>query len=68
MADAGMTPSQILRAATSDAAKAMRLDGVGKLTKGAWADFVVLDKNPLADIRNTRSIASVWIAGKQINR
>jgi imidazolonepropionase-like amidohydrolase len=68
MADAGMTPAQILRAATSDAAKAMRLDGVGTLTKGAWADFVVLDKNPLADIRNTRSIASVWIAGKQINR
>ena len=68
MADAGMTPAQILRAGTSDAARAMKLDSVGKLTKGAWADFVVLDKNPLADIKNTRSIASVWVAGNRVKR
>jgi imidazolonepropionase-like amidohydrolase len=68
MAEAGMTPAQILRSATGDAAKAMKLDTVGKLTKGAWADFVVFDKNPLADIRNTRSIASVWVAGNQVKR
>jgi imidazolonepropionase-like amidohydrolase len=68
MAEAGMTPAQILRASTSDAAKAMRLENVGTLTKGAWADFVVLDKNPLTDIKNTRSIESVWIAGNQVKR
>ena len=71
MAEAGMTPAQILRAATSGAAKAMKLDDVGKLdnlTRGAWADFVVLDKNPLLDIKNTRSIASVWVAGNQVKR
>ena len=46
----------------------MRLDNVGTFTKRAWADFVVLDKNPLADITNTRSIASDWVAGSQVKR
>jgi imidazolonepropionase-like amidohydrolase len=66
MGAAGMTPAQILRSATGDAARALKLDGVGALTKGAWADFVALDKDPLADIRNTRSISSVWIAGNRV--
>jgi imidazolonepropionase-like amidohydrolase len=68
MAESGLTPAQVLRSATRDAARAMKLNDVGTLTKGAWADFVVLDRDPLADIRNTRSIASVWIAGNQIKR
>ena len=46
----------------------MRLDNVGTFTKGAWADFVVLDKNPLADVTNIRSIASDWVAGNQVKR
>ncbi|MGE0130548.1 MAG: amidohydrolase family protein [Blastocatellales bacterium] len=66
MAEAGLTPSQILRSATSDAARAMQVEGVGAITKGAWADFVVLDRDPMKDIRNTRSIASVWVAGNQV--
>jgi imidazolonepropionase-like amidohydrolase len=66
MAEAGLTPAQILRASTGDAARAMKVDGIGVITKGAWADFVVLDRDPLKDIRNTRSIASVWIAGNQL--
>src|SRR5262249_6227631 len=66
MAEAGLTPAQILRAATSDAARAMKLDRVGALTKGAWADFVGLERDPLKDIRSTRNIASVWIAGNQV--
>ena len=66
MADAGLTPAQVLRSATVDAARALRLDDIGALTPGAWADFVVLDRNPLADVRNTRSIDSVWIAGNRV--
>jgi len=66
MAAAGMTPAQVLRSATSDAARALRISDVGAITPGAWADFVVLDRNPLEDIRNTRAIASVWIAGNQV--
>ena len=68
MAEAGMTPAQILRAASSDAARAMKVEGIGALVKGAWADFVVLDRDPILDIRNTRSIVSVWIAGNQVKR
>ncbi len=66
MAEAGLTPAQILRAATGDAARALRLDGLGALSKGAWADFVVLERDPLQDIHNTRSITSVLIAGNQV--
>ncbi len=68
MAEAGLTPAQILRSATADAAKAMKVAGVGAIAKGAWADFVALDRDPMADIRNTKSVASVWIAGNQVKR
>jgi imidazolonepropionase-like amidohydrolase len=68
MAESGLTPAQVLRAATSDAARALRVEGIGRLTPGAWADFVVLNLDPLKDISNTRSIASVWIAGNQVRR
>ncbi len=66
MDEAGLTPAQILRSATSDAARALQVEGIGSITRGAWADFVVLDRDPLKDIRNTRSVASVWIAGNQV--
>jgi imidazolonepropionase-like amidohydrolase len=66
MAEAGLTPAEILRAATVNAARALGVEVVGRLTPGSWADFVVLDRDPLEDIRHTRSIASVWIAGNQV--
>lgn len=68
MAESGLTPAQILRAATGDAARALNIDDIGVLRKGAWADFVVLDRDPLADILHTRGIASVWIAGNRVHR
>jgi imidazolonepropionase-like amidohydrolase len=66
MVDAGLTPAQVLRAATVDAARAMRIEGVGKVAAGAWADLLVLNQDPLRDILNTRQIASVWIAGDMV--
>lgn len=42
------------------------MQGVGTLTPGNWADFLVLDRNPLTDIRNTKSIAKVYIAGNPV--
>jgi imidazolonepropionase-like amidohydrolase len=66
MSESGLTPRQILRAATGDAARAMKIEDIGNLVKGAWADLVVLDKDPLTDIRNTRSIDSIWIAGNRV--
>jgi len=67
MVKAGLTTRQALLSGTGAAARAMRLAGkVGTLERGAWADFLVLRKDPLADIRNTRTIDSVWVAGNPI--
>ncbi len=66
MADAGLSPMQILVSATGDAARCLGLDDVGTLERGKWADFIVLTEDPLADILNSRSIESVWIAGNRV--
>ncbi|MEX2582410.1 MAG: amidohydrolase family protein [Gemmatimonadota bacterium] len=67
MADAGLTPMQILVAATGDAARCVGLDQeLGTIEPGKRADFVVLESNPLDDILNTRSIESVWINGNRV--
>jgi imidazolonepropionase-like amidohydrolase len=67
MAKAGLTPAQVLRSATRDAAACMKAaGGAGTIRPGAWADFVVLGRNPLEDIRNTRTIESVWIAANRV--
>lgn len=69
MAKAGLTPRQILMAATRDAARCWRVDkDLGTLEAGRWADFVVLDADPLADITNTRKISDVYIAGNRVAR
>ena len=69
MAKAGLTPMQILKSATSDAAKCMNAPGkIGTLEKGAWADLIVLDENPTTGIGSMRAIHSVWIAGNRIQR
>ena len=64
----GMTPMQALVAATSVAAKHLGLDRSGQLKKDFRADFIVLDQNPLIDIRNTRNIRNVFLAGQEIDR
>jgi imidazolonepropionase-like amidohydrolase len=67
MVEAGMTPMQTLVASTGNAAKVMGIDKeVGTLQPGKRADFIVLAANPLADIKNTRAIESVWIDGTRV--
>ena len=66
MVEAGLTPMQTLVAATGDGARVMHLDELGTLEPGKWADFLVLNANPLADIKNTRQIDSVWVAGRRL--
>jgi imidazolonepropionase-like amidohydrolase len=69
MARAGLSPKQVLASATRDAARCMRVDrDLGTLEPGKWADFVVLDADPLANISNVRRISSVWIAGNKVAR
>ena len=65
MVQSGLTPMQALVASTGAAAACHgRAGQIGAIQKGAAADLVVLDANPLEDIRNTRLIRSVWIAGR----
>jgi imidazolonepropionase-like amidohydrolase len=66
MVEAGLTPMQTLVSATRDAARCLNLPEVGTLETGKWADLIVLEGNPLEDIKNTRSIESVWISGNRI--
>jgi len=66
MAEAGMTPDRILVAATGDAARCIGRDDIGTLEPGKWADLLVLEADPLADVRNLRLIESVWIAGNRV--
>ena len=68
MADAGLTPEQILRSATADAANCIGLPKVGILEPGRYADFVVYGKSLMNDVRNSRTIDSVWIGGDKIER
>jgi imidazolonepropionase-like amidohydrolase len=65
----GMTPSAAIVAATSDAAKFLNMeDRLGTLAPGKGAHFIVLDANPLDDIRNTRRISDVYLRGKKLDR
>jgi len=68
MVKAGLTPRQALAAATRDAARCMKLDALGTLERGKWADFVVLDADPVANISNVRRIADVYVAGNRVPR
>ena len=64
----GMTPMQAIVAATSKPAQRLGLDDLGLLQPGYSADLVVLDKNPLNNIRNTRSISLVFLNGRILDR
>jgi imidazolonepropionase-like amidohydrolase len=68
MVQAGMTPSQVIVAATSRAAEYLGLTDRGLLAPGKRADLLVLDGNPLDDIRNSRRIAKLYLAGAELDR
>jgi imidazolonepropionase-like amidohydrolase len=68
MVHGGMTPAQVITAATSTGAALLRLDDVGTVAAGKSADFLVLDANPLDDIQNTRKISSVVLRGEPVDR
>ena len=66
MVQAGLTPMQAITAATGNGARVMKLNDLGTLEAGKAADLLVLNANPLTNIRNTREIHSVWIAGRRL--
>ena len=68
MVAAGLTPAQVLVAATRNSAEILGLDDLGMVAPGKSADFVVLDANPLDDITNTRRISKVVLRGHEVDR
>lgn len=68
MAEAGMTPAQVIVAATNRSAEFLGLSDRGVIAPDKRADLLVLDANPLDDIRNMRRIAAMYIAGKEVDR
>jgi imidazolonepropionase-like amidohydrolase len=67
MAEAGLTPAQIIPIATKNSAEFLGANDLGTLEKGKWADLVVLGESPLASVKNVRTIETVWIAGNKVN-
>jgi len=65
----GLTPAQAIQASTGNAAKILGADkDVGTIEVGKWADLILLDANPLSDIRNTRRIWQVVHNGRLVDR
>jgi imidazolonepropionase-like amidohydrolase len=68
MALAGMTPMQVIVAGTKNAAEFLRMTDAGTLEPGKSADLLILDANPLDDIKNTRKISAVYLRGAMVDR
>ena len=68
MVKSGLTPSEVITAATRDSAQFLGLDQLGIVAPGKSADFLVLDANPLDNIANTRRISRFYLRGAQVDR
>jgi imidazolonepropionase-like amidohydrolase len=64
---AGLTPAEAISAATRNGALLLRVDSLGLIAPGKVADLVVLDRDPLADIRNTLAIEQVMSRGRMLS-
>lgn len=68
LAEAGMKPLEVIRAATSNGALALRRPELGVIAAGKRADLVVLDADPVANVSNLRRIHRVMLDGNWVNR
>src|SRR5690606_16248977 len=65
---AGLSPVAALAAATSVPADAFGLGDRGRIAVGRWADLVLVDGDPTADVTMTRRIAEIWKGGVRLDR
>ena len=63
----GLTPAEAIVASTSRPTEVLRIGDTGTLARGKRADFIVLNANPLENIRNTRQIDSVYLYGARLD-
>jgi imidazolonepropionase-like amidohydrolase len=69
LVEAGLSPLEAIRAATLNGARFLGIqDDFGSIEAGKVADLVILDADPLEDIRNSRRIHQVWMAGRPVDR
>ena len=68
MAQCGLSPMEVIVAATRVNAEILRLDDLGTVSAGKSASFVVLDANPLDDVTNSRRISGVYLRGEPVDR
>ncbi len=64
----GMSPADVLLAATRVGAEVLRLEDRGVIAAGKLADILILDASPLEDIRNTQKIHAVILGGSVVDR
>jgi hypothetical protein len=65
LSEGGMSNHRVLRSATLNGARTLGLDGqIGSLETGKLADLIVLDRNPLENIRNTNSVRYTMVNGR----
>jgi imidazolonepropionase-like amidohydrolase len=68
MVVSGMSPADVIVAATKNSAELLGFDELGTVEAGKSADFIVLEANPLDDITNTRRIVDVYLRGNKVPR
>ena len=68
LVEAGLTPAEALRAATSAPAEVFGLKDRGRIAPGLRADLVLVEGDPSLDIRATRAIVGIWKAGSAVER
>ncbi|MDG2090803.1 MAG: amidohydrolase family protein [Gammaproteobacteria bacterium] len=68
MVASGMSPAEVIIAATNNSAELLGFEELGAVEAGKSADFIVLAANPLDDISNTRRIVDVYLRGENVPR
>ncbi len=68
MADAGMQPMDVIKAATSAPAAVLGLKGLGTIAVGKTANFLAMPNNPLEKMSNIKDVGSLYINGSEQER